>query len=199
MGSNPSILGLDAGFVNIGFAVAELPDDPTDKPILVELGVSSAPLPSAKERKRKGMPVALQNVLRVRKQAQFLAALCKKYNPVATFVEYPHGGAKSAIAARSMGAAMALMATALKILLPNIPSTVFTPSDIKEIVGGAFKTSKEQVAQKVIDFWPSVSTWPGFKLNGEGLKVKQDATDAGAVVIAAMTTDVYKSLFAGRR
>jgi Holliday junction resolvasome RuvABC endonuclease subunit len=192
------ILGLDSGFVNIGYMVAKLPDRPTGKPIPVTLGVSSVPLPSKKVRKRRGIPVAAQNVLRVRKQVQFMVELCAKYKPAATFVEYPHGGAKSATAARSMGAAMALMAATLEALTPTVPSVVFIPSDIKEAVSGGFKASKEQIAQKVIDFWPEIQDWPGFKLNGSGKKVKSDATDAGAVVITAMSHDVYKSLFAGR-
>lgn len=199
MATDMYIIGFDAGFVNVGYMVAKLPDDPADKPIPMILGVSSAPLPSAKERKRKGLPVALQNVLRVRKQAQFIAQLCQQFNPVATFAEYPHGGAKSAIAARSMGAALGLLSATLEVLLPTVPSVVFTPSDIKEAVAGAFKASKEQIAQKVIDYWPEIASWPGFKLDGLGQKTKSDATDAGAVIIAATMHDVYKSLFAGRR
>jgi len=199
VGSNPKIIGFDAGFVNIGYMVAELPDDPADKPIPVTLGVFSAPLPSKKQRQRKGIPVAMQNVMRVRKQVCALVQLLREHDPVATFIEYPHGGAKSAIAARSMGAAMALMAATLEVFLPNVPSVVFIPSDIKEALTGAFKASKEQIAQKVIDFWPQITKWPGFKLSGKGEKTKRDATDAGAVLITAMTHDVYKSLFAGRR
>ncbi len=193
------IIGFDAGFVNVGYMVAKLPIDPTDKPIPVALGVSSAPLPSQKVRKRKGIPVAAQNVLRVRKQTRFIVELCQKYNPAATFIEYPHGGAKSATAARSMGAAMALMASTLEVAMPTVPSVVFIPSDVKEAVSGGFKASKEQIAQKVIDFWPEIKGWPGFKLSGEGKKTTSDATDAGAVIMTAMTHDVYKSLFAGRR
>lgn len=192
----PKIIGFDAGFVNIGYMVAELPAKYGEKPKPIELGVFSAPPPSKKQRKRQGLPVALQNVMRIRKQAESILELCQEHKPVATFVEYPHGGAKSAIAARSMGAATALMAAALDIALPARPSVVFTPSDIKELVTGGFKASKEQVAQAVMDYWPEIQEWPGFKLSDEGKKVKRDATDAGAVVIAATSHDVYKSLFA---
>jgi Holliday junction resolvasome RuvABC endonuclease subunit len=192
------VIGFDAGFVHIGYMVVKLPGHVTDKPIPIELGVSDAPIASQKERKRKGLPVAVQTVLRIRKQARFVAALCEKYKPAATFIEYPHGGAKSAIAARSMGAATGLLAATLEVALPDKPSIVFLPSDIKEAIAGSFKASKEEIARKVMDYWPEIKNWPGFKLDGSGQKVSSDATDAGAVVIAATRHDIYKSLFAER-
>ena len=196
MAADIFIIGYDAGFCHLGYFVAKLPSLPSEKAIPIEFGVSDAPLPSQKQRKREGIPVATQNVLRVRRQARFLVEMHNQYRPSAYFVEFPHGGAKSSTAARGMGLATGLLAATLEAVAPEVPMVVFIPSTIKEAVSGSFKASKEAIAQQVIDYWPEIENWPGFKLSGKGKKTKSDATDAGAVLIAARDTDIYKALFA---
>jgi Holliday junction resolvasome RuvABC endonuclease subunit len=97
-----------------------------------------------------------------------------------------------------MGYATAIVAAALEAVAPDTPMVVFIPSDTKEAVAGKTSASKEEVARKVMDYWPDVGKWPGFKLSGDGKKKGDDATDAGAALIAGTKHDVYKALFACR-
>lgn len=185
-----NIVCLDAGFVNLGWVVAEV--SKRSEPKIVDCGVSSAPTLSDKERKRRGLSAAHQNIARMETQVEHLVSLYKKYNPAAYFIEVPHGGAKGAIAIRSMAYATALIVATLKTLGLTARDAVVVymlPSEIKDLVGGKTTASKETLASAVRTFWPDVD-W-----NKAGAK-SDNMTDAGAVCLAMRYHQTYKALMA---
>jgi Holliday junction resolvasome RuvABC endonuclease subunit len=175
----------DAGFVNLGWVVAEIRK--REEPTIVDFGVWSFSPLSPKERKRRGLAVAHQNVARIQEQAECLVELHRTHQPSGYFVEVPHGGAKGAIAIRSMAYATATIATALKVLAPETPAVFMLPSDIKELVGGKLAASKEMIASAVRNFWPDIN-WDAFGARSD------NATDAAAVCLAARFHPTYKAL-----
>lgn len=187
-----NVVCLDAGFVHLGWVVAKVTK--RSEPKIIDCGVSSAPNLSPKERKRRGLAVAHQNIARMEKQVVHLVTLAKKYNPAAYFVEVPHGGAKGAIAIRSMAYATALIAATLKTICLTMegadPLAVYMlPSEVKDLVGGKTTASKEKLASKVRTFWPDID-W-----NSEGAR-SDNMTDAAAVCLAMRFHQTFKALMA---
>lgn len=201
------IICFDAGFTNLGYMVARLPKYPGPKPTPVDFGVSSAPLPKKGERARR---VTDQNILRINKQVDTVRRLHKKYKPVAYFAEMPHGGAKGAPAIRGMAYSVAYLSAAIRLLALRKPFIVFLPGDVKKAVTGKRNADKLAVAQAVLDYWPEIQCWPGFKIitvkeckDGEPVVAQRkalahDATDAGAVCITATQHESYLRLFYGK-
>lgn len=185
-----NVICLDAGFVNLGWVVAEVTK--RSEPKILDCGVSSAPNLSPKERKRRGLAVAHQNIARMETQVEHLVKLDKLYNPAAYFIEVPHGGAKGAIAIRSMAYATALLVASLKTLSLTVAERIVVymlPSEIKDLVGGSTTASKEILASKVRTFWPDTD-W-----NSAGAK-SDNMTDAGAVCLAMRYHQTFKAMMA---
>jgi len=148
-----------------------------------------APPLSAKERKRRGLSAAHNNIARIEKQVDHLLWLDGEYSPIAYFVEVPHGGAKGAIAIRSMAYATCLIVTTLRVLAKDVPATYMLPSEIKDLVAGSTTASKEELASAVRSFWPKID-W-----HSAGAK-SDNMTDAGAVCLAMRFHQTYKALMA---
>lgn len=207
-----NIICYDAGFVHLGYMVAELPESPDERPRPIHLGVSAAEIPTRKEERRlfKRLTVTQQNIRRILTQVNTVKRLHRKYKPVGYFIEMPHGGAKGALAIRGMSFATAYLATSIHLLAPKACCTVFLPNQVKKAVTGDRNASKLDIARAVIDYWPEIGEWPGFKViakrkTKKGKKVVEqdkaiahDATDAGAVCITAMRHDSYLELFYGK-
>lgn len=182
-----NVICYDAGFVNLGWVVAAV--SKRSEPIIVDCGVSVAKNLSPKERKRRGLSVAHQNIARMEKQVEHMALLHKQHAPSAYFIEVPHGGAKGAIAIRSMAYATAMLVATLKVLANYIPVIYMLPSEVKDLVGGATNASKELLASKVKEFWPDTD-WNAFGARSD------NATDAGAVCLAMRFHQTFKALMA---
>jgi len=99
----------------------------------------------------------------------------------------PHGGAKGAIAIRSMAYATATLVAALKVIANDMPVVYMLPSEVKDLVGGATNSSKELLAAEVRAFWPDTD-W-----NSEGAR-SDNMTDAGAVCLAMRFHQTFKAL-----
>lgn len=200
------IICYDAGFRNLGYMVAQLPEVMSDKPIPITLGISSAELPP--KRSRRGRTVTSMNVECIIKQVDFMRRLHHAYDPVGYFIELPTGGAKSASAIKGMAFATAYLVSTLHIISnPDVVQRFFLPSAIKKCLCGTNKASKLDIARAVVAYWPEIDDWPGFKVITKKRKLKgrqyeeedkaaaHDATDAGAVCITATCTDDYKELW----
>lgn len=182
-----NIVCLDAGFVNLGWVVAEVTK--RSEPKIVDCGVSVAPPLSPKERKRRGLSAAHQNIARIEKQVKHLIKLDELYDPMAFFTEVPHGGAKGAIAIRAMAYATALIVATLTALKKDVPAVYMLPSEVKELVGGKTNASKEVLASEVQNFWPDTD-WESAGAKSDNM------TDAGAVCLAMRFHQTYKALMA---
>jgi len=180
-----NIICLDAGFVNLGWVVAEV--SKRSEPKIVDCGVSVAKNLSPKERRRRGLTVAHQNIARIEVQVEHLLRLHKKYKPRAYFIEVPHGGAKGAIAIRSMAYASALLVATLKVIADDIPVIYMLPSEVKDLVGGTTNSSKEALASAIRTFWPDVD-WSAAGAKSDNI------TDAGAVCLAMRFHQTFKAL-----
>lgn len=204
-----NIICYDAGFVHLGYMVAELPATPAGKPRPIDLGTATADPPKKSEHALRQKSVTEKNIHRILMQVDVVEQLHEKYEPIGYFIEMPHGGAKGALAIRGMSFATAYLATAIHLLAPGTCCKIFLPNQVKKIVTGDRNASKLDIAKVVTKFWPSIKHWPGFKViekrktkQGKKVVVKDkaiahDATDAGAVCIAAMTHESYLSLFYG--
>ena len=183
-----NVVCLDAGFVNLGWVVAEVTK--RSEPKVIDCGVSQAPQLSPKERKRRGLSAAHNNIARIEKQVDHVMKLHENYFPSAYFIEVPHGGAKGALAIRAMAYATAMLAAALRVLCgKECPVVYILPSEVKELVGGKTTASKEELASKVRNFWPDID-W-----NSAGSK-SDNMTDAGAVCLAMRYHPTFKALMA---
>ena len=196
-----TIVGLDAGLANLGIAVAELPRTLREKPKLIYIGTSTAPPAPTKQERRQGESVTLRSVARIQCQVHAIAKIHSKYDPVAYWVEMPVGGAKSAAAARGMAFSISYIATALYLLAWEKEVHYFSPQAVKKATIGRHIGSKLEVARKVFEFWPEITDWPGFKIvqkkGKEDRALGHDSTDAGAVIITATKTELYRSLVGG--
>ena len=179
------IVCYDAGFVNLGWVVAYV--DKRTEPKIVDCGVSVASAVPDKVRRRRGLAKAHDNIARIEKQVDHMAAIDAKYAPVAYFIEVPHGGAKGALAIRAMAYATASIVATLRLLAKERPVVYLLPGDIKELVGGKLTASKETLANAVRSFWPDID-W-----NSAGSK-SDNMTDAGAVCLAARFHPTFKAL-----
>jgi len=202
----------DAGFVHLGIMVAKLPEIVGEMPEPIHISVSEAALPNKLEFELRSKSVTFRNIHRILKQVDVVEKIHHRFKPVAYYVEMPHGGAKGALAIRGMSFATAYLATAIHLLAPRVLFHCFSPFEVKKAVTGDGKADKLVVAQRVIDTWPAISNWPGFKIvtvikrkKGAKLEVQKkalahDATDAGAVCITATQHPTYSGLFlAGRQ
>jgi len=182
-----NIICYDAGFVNLGWVVAAV--SKRSEPIIVDCGVSVAKNLSPKERKRRGLSVAHQNIARMEKQVDHMLALHREHQPSAYFIEVPHGGAKGAIAIRSMAYATAMLVGVLKVVADELPVEFMLPSEVKVVVGGSTTASKERLASEVKTCWPNTD-WDAFGARSD------NATDAGAVCLAMRFHRTFKALMA---
>lgn len=185
-----NVVCLDAGFVHLGWVVAAVRK--RSEPKIVDCGVSTAPNLSPKERKRRGLAVAHQNIARMEKQVEHLVNLAKSHKPAAYFIEVPHGGAKGAIAIRSMAYATALIVATLKTLgmtTRDVPVVYMLPSEVKDLVGGSTTASKADLANEVQNMWPDTD-WESAGAKSDNM------TDAGAVCMAMRYHPTYKAMMA---
>ena len=206
-----TIVCYDAGFVHLGIMVARLPEIVGEMPEPIHIAVTESALPKKMEFELRSKSVTFRNVHRILKQVRIVEEIHRRFKPVAYYVEMPHGGAKGALAIRGMSFATAYLTTAIYLLAPRVLFHCFSPSEVKKAVTGDSRADKLDVAQKVIDTWPEIATWPGFKIvtvtkqqKGKRLKVQKkalahDATDAGAVCITATQHSSYDELFLSGR
>ncbi|KKN28030.1 hypothetical protein LCGC14_0858420 [marine sediment metagenome] len=201
MSKSRMIVGLDAGLTHLGIMVAELPRTLQEKPKPIYLATSKAPPNPTQEERRHGISVMHRSVERIQVQVHAIADIHSKYDPVAYFIEMPSGGGKSAAASRGMAYSIAYIATTLYLLAWEKEIRYLSPQAVKKAVIGWHTGSKLEVAEKVFEFWPEVDSWPGFRIvQKKGKQDKalgHDSTDAGAVIITATQTDLYKSLVGG--
>lgn len=193
-----TIVGFDAGFTHLGIMVAELPSTLRQKPRPVHLQTAEAPPSPTKAERAAGVSITLRSIERIQAQAGVIAQIHNDFDPVAYFVEMPSGGGKSAAATRGMAYSIAYVSTALYLLAWDRVLVYFSPQEVKRATIGWHEGSKLEVAEAVFKYWPGVTNWPGFKvIHKRGKQDKalgHDATDAGAVIITATGSSVYRAL-----
>lgn len=180
-----NVICFDAGFVNLGWVVAGI--HKRSEPDIVDCGVFTSRVLSPKERRRRGLTKAHQNIARIEEQAHFIDVLHDKWQPSAYFIEVPHGGAKGAIAIRSMAYAKATIVTALKLKAAGCAVVYMLPTEVKDLVAGKPSASKEFVEAEVRNFWPNVD-WGKFGAKSNNM------IDAAAVCMAARKHQTFRAL-----
>lgn len=136
-----SILCLDCGFVSTGAAIIS-----GGKVKHCEvIGTKS----SGKKQKIRRVDEDCERIVFL---TRTILGLIRKHNILAVIVEFPHGGAKSSRAARTMGMATAMVATIAEVL--ELPLITLTPADVKKITGRTKKVSKEDVEEVVLKLHP---------------------------------------------
>lgn len=135
-----SVLALDIGFAALGWAVV----DPNKPPVVRAAGVLRTK-PSAK---RRGIRVADSDCERCAELARGISMLLAQWTISGVIVEVPHGGAKSARAARAMGLATGVVASVLAV--KRVPVEWVTPAMVKRATTGELCASKEDVQAGVL-------------------------------------------------
>jgi hypothetical protein len=144
-------LSVDVAFAASGLVVFDVSLDQTLTPVYAGVVKSE----SEKKAKRRFTYKAEEDIQRCQTLAQGVFDTAKDFGVDAVVMEIPNGGAISARAARTMGAATGVMATLAWRSL--IPYTVVFPNDWHQL---AFGRIKKITKQEVID-WVSTK-WPAF-------------------------------------
>lgn len=135
-----SILCLDCGFCATGVAIIY------DGKVEHCEAIRTKPDP-----KRQKLRRIDEDCERIAELVRGLKQLIDKHEPIAIIVEFPHGGAKSSRAARTMGMATSMVVTISEML--KLPLITVTPEDVKKITGNR-RASKEEVEAVVLKKHP---------------------------------------------
>lgn len=135
-----TLLTLDVGFEHTGWAVIERHKD-EDR--FVDVGV----ITTKKSDKKQKVRMADENAMRGAQIATGLDLIIKVYGCRAMIGELPSGGAKSALAMRSMAAATTAVSAAAAIL--GIPSEWCSPNDVKLATVGKKSATKAEIMDAV--------------------------------------------------
>lgn len=192
--SKDCIVGIDAGFTNIGVVIAGLPSRPDELPELWEAYVLSVKRTPVKILKRDEIPVTLEHTRRIEGQLKNLRCTLVRDDIYirGLFAELPVGGGQSAASVRGMAFGTSILVSFVHAYLPEVPYRYFSPYDLKEALTGHTKAAKGAVTERVHALFPDM-TWP--VKSSVGLKVTTfDAEDAAAALVTGQQTQLYKSL-----
>ena len=178
------IWGLDPAFRNFGAAVLStggiMPRQGTDAATVCRVDVAVTK-PSAKKHR---VLAADDDARCIRELARFLDELHDEFTPVAICAEVA-SGAKSAKAARMLGAAHAVMVTFAE--LRRIPLAICTPQALKKATTGKLSATKDEVEAAVTKrFGDVLSHLPKTK--------REHAADALGAFIACEHSDIIRAV-----
>lgn len=171
---SPLVLGIDAGFSNLGLVVI-------DGRRVIDWRV----VRTERTTRKRSVRVADDDADRCALLARELAASIREWQPAGAVVELPSGGAQGARANRAMGMATGVVVAALELL--GVPAEWVTPQMVKQAAAGRKDASKEAVQQGVRRQleWTS---WPAYAWQVEHV------ADAAAAVLAAQGGTLMRTL-----
>ena len=144
-----SILALDAGFRNTGYAVFE-----RDQPTVFGTITTSV------DKKSKTKSISRQNIESLQHIGGQLARLIDLYAVELVVFEAPHGGSQSANAARAMAYATAVVVTVSCVL--NVPCIQITPTQVKKLIRPKGEVTKDEVMDYIRGYYSDVE-FPKYK------------------------------------
>lgn len=139
MSSGNLVLGIDAGFRALGWALVDV----KQKTIVEADAFRTKP-----EKKKRGIRVADDDVRCCKEMFLKLYGLVTRQDHMGVIVELPSGGSKGARANRGMGMATGIIGS-LWATYYRIPFEWVTPTDVKLAATGKRAASKEGVARGV--------------------------------------------------
>ena len=172
------IAGIDVALVCTGVAIV----DPRNVRLVKGYAIVTAPIP-----KKMKIRQCDQMALRATHLAHKLFMAFDDYEVTGCIIEYPSGGAQSAIAARGMGIATGVIATVMHSL--DMPVEIVTASEIKQAVTGSKAGSKLKVAEAV----KQKMTIDDDAFDGIPGRRREHVYDAAAAVLAARDGVIYRS------
>lgn len=171
---------IDAGFTNLGWAVAELKRGTQER--VLAFGVEKT-----KKHQSGSKLVTIDNVHRIRCLARVLEEVQDAYEPKAWFMELPNSGGKSSAAIKGMAFALAMLATWAEVR--KIPCEMMIPTQTKKACIGKSGASKAEVEEFIRDTYkdPKGENW--FHAN-------EHVFDALSALYAGRTSQIYRLLAA---
>lgn len=142
------VLCIDPSFNNTGYTVFSL--NPDDSFSLVDNGI----IKTEKSDKKLKIRSADDTVRRIQFIIRELLGLIKTHDVKALIAELPHGGAKSASAAKGMAIAQAICATLAEFT--GLPAEWVTPTEVKVALTGNKVASKEDCMGAADELYPKL-------------------------------------------
>jgi Holliday junction resolvasome RuvABC endonuclease subunit len=159
-----TVVCVDAGFRNMGFAVFSLPKNKFVETLVLSPG------------KGNFRYVAESDKCTIDSLAGRLATIIGERKPLVVLSEMPTGASQNAKSARCMGAAFAIVASTCRVL--DVPLVMIKPSEVKKLVDPEGAKSRKKINKaKVIAY---VSSRYGTKLLPSAKSKAEHVADACA-------------------
>ncbi|WPH68404.1 hypothetical protein [Stenotrophomonas phage BUCTxx99] len=172
------VMGIDAAFSNVGFALTEMDLDDPKKPIVKLLDLHIVQTEGLKKRP-KGVPKSADDMRRARESIEAIRAKIAEWQPDYIVAEVPFGS-QSARSAWTLGIALGI--------LSSIDDLVqVTPRQVKAATGEAYADKEEMIAWAMEKF-PD-APWKMRKLHGKYIQVastNEHMADAVAATFAGI-------------
>jgi Holliday junction resolvasome RuvABC endonuclease subunit len=185
-----SLLGLDPGFANLGFAVVEFGPSAGGWGIsrwrVVRFGVLRTEA-SSKKRKVLAVEDNVRRALEIARCLRSLATCCPRTVAIcAESMSFPRSSSVAAKVAMSWGAIASLSEAA------NIPILQASPQQVKHAVCGVKSATKEEVQAAVLAMYPEIEALRAGIAKG----LWEHPHDALAVAHLCLQSDVVRLTFA---
>lgn len=178
------ILGIDAAFSNVGFAVADVDLSDPKNPVIEVVDLLVLQTEAVKKRP-KGMPRSHDDLRRARQSVNMIHDLIQKWQPNHVVAEVPFGS-QSARASWALGIALGVLAS-----IPNLIEV--TPRQVKEATGEKH-ADKDMMIEWAMDRHPE-APWKMRKLKGNLIQVassNEHMADAVGAIYAGLQTKDFK-------
>jgi Holliday junction resolvasome RuvABC endonuclease subunit len=178
------IMGIDAAFKNVGFALTEMDLDNPKKPIVKLLDLHIVQTEGLKKRP-KGVPKSADDMRRAREAIEAIRAKTAEWKPDFIVAEVPFGS-QSARSAWTLGIALGILSSIDDLIQ-------VTPRQVKAATGEAYADKEEMIAWAMEKF-PD-GPWKMRKLLGKYVQVasvNEHQADALAACYAAIPEVVGK-------
>lgn len=154
------VMGIDAAFSNVGFALTEMDLDNPKKPIVKLLDLHIVQTEGLKKRP-KGVPKSADDMRRARESIEAIRAKIAEWQPDYIVAEVPFGS-QSARSAWTLGIALGI--------LSSIDDLVqVTPRQVKAASGNQY-ADKEDIIEAAMELHPD-GPWKMRKLKGNLVQV----------------------------
>jgi Holliday junction resolvasome RuvABC endonuclease subunit len=175
------LIGLDPGFANSGMVVgAPMPHGFE----VFEYMHHDTDNTAQKKQKLYVAEADMQRVIEMVEAVDKFIEKCRRdYRVGGLIVELPSAGAKSSRAGRALALSTGWLGAFVK--LKNMPVEYIRPSEVKQIVTGTNKATKEQVMAYVRTNYPGIK-WP------DTIGAFEHVADAVVTIEAARNTNLYK-------
>lgn len=177
------VLGVDPGFANLGWCVAELAPPHGGTARCLHAGV----LITEKSAKKNNVHSVHDNIRRTQEIARFLAEIAEGFSVKAICAESMSFPPNASVAAQM---AMAWGVLAAYAEWKAIPMVASTPQQVKLAVAQSKSASKDEVAAGVRGRMSGIA----MELMGLAPSKHEHAYDAAASILAANDSDVLRTL-----